>query len=180
MSGEEGKTNDAVRGSSQPAELCHLLSGCRCSAPECPAGAPQHHAPITSFSPRPNPHLLPATLQLQGCASLAQKAGTLPWPTIRRWESTAHPAPSQQNHLPLATCRIPVGGFPAKLRSLLNFSQTQFHPGQNAPHLESSLEQVPQRRHATVTPARRVLHSECTYQHCRKHIRYKNTKKKRS
>lgn len=33
MSGEEGKTNDATGGCSQPATLCHLLSGCQRSVP---------------------------------------------------------------------------------------------------------------------------------------------------
>lgn len=166
MSGEEGKTNDAVRGSSQPAELCHLLSDCRCSAP-------QHHAPITSFSPCPNPHLLPATLQLQDMPDKESWEFALTHDRQMRKHSSSCTFPAK----PLATCRIPVGGFPAKLWSLLNFSQTQLHPGQNAPHLESSLDQVPQRRCAAVG----VLSSKWTCQHCRKlfHIYYKNMGEKK-
>lgn len=63
MSGEEGKTNDAVRGSSQPAELCHLLSGWRCSAPEQPS-APRSRPILLSTaksSPSPGDPAAPGT-----------------------------------------------------------------------------------------------------------------------
>ena len=66
MSGEEGKTNDAVRGSSQPAELCHLLSGWRCSAPECPA---QPGLPSTTLPPHPSLRAQILTLLLRPCSS---------------------------------------------------------------------------------------------------------------
>lgn len=67
MSGEEGETNDAVRGSSQPAELCHLLSGWRCSAPACPGrpGLPSTHS--TTLPPHPPLH---AQMHLRSCGPM--------------------------------------------------------------------------------------------------------------
>lgn len=41
------------------------------------AWAPQHHAPIASLSPCPNPHPPPATLQLQGVRSSQEKLRSL-------------------------------------------------------------------------------------------------------
>lgn len=66
MSGEEGKTNDAVRGASQPAELCHLLSGCRCSAPKCPA---RPGLPSTTLPSHPSLHAQVLILLLRPCSS---------------------------------------------------------------------------------------------------------------
>ena len=169
VSGEEGKANDPVRGSSRPAELCHLPSGCWCSAPERPA---QPGLPSTTLPPHPPLHaqILTLLLWLCSCRDGHPSQGDLgvhpdPWRNDDRAQLIPH-LPSKTACLwPRAESQRVVL---SRTKAQLKVQTDPVLPRAKAPHLDSALDHAPQRRCAAAAPASRVLHRERTDQHSAK------------